>query len=511
VTALAVGSFAVAMWMIPLIGVELEPQVDEGQIRINVELESGTHADVTKEVIDRLYAIVEREVPEVEYVMTEAGSNSPFRGISTHTGELRITLTDQSERERTAADVANVLRPLMQIEPGIQVRTRISSGSFGRRGGSENGDRLSVEIRGHDQDVANALSLQVREVMAAIPGVADAQVSRRPGIPEMLVRVDRLKAASMGLSVQEVADTMETAVGGRRTSFFREEGDEYDIIVRLREEDRMEIDQVGEIPLRAPAGQLVHADQVVKLSRQEGPVEISRVDQQRIVYVSGEIVDRDLGSVVSDLEPALAAIPKPLGYEIRLGGEYQDQVEAFNDLTFAAILAFVLVYMVMAAQFESLRDPFIILFSIPLAAVGVVTMLVVTETTFSMQGFLGLIVLVGIVVNNAIVLVDYTNQLRRDHGYGVREAVMTAGRRRLRPILMTTATTVLGLVPMSLGIGEGSELQVPLARVVIGGLVTSTLITLVFIPVVYATLEGRAETADRRRALEDGVAEAVGD
>jgi HAE1 family hydrophobic/amphiphilic exporter-1 len=267
-------------------------------------------------------------------------------------------------------------------------------------------------------------------------------------------------------------------------------------MVRLREEDRLGVDQVGDIPLRTPSGELITADQVVRMSRMEGPVQIDRVDQQRIVIVSGTIADRDLGSIVTDLEAALENIPRPNGYELRLGGEYEDQVEAFNDLMFASILAFVLVYMVMAAQFESLRDPLIIIFSIPLAAIGVVSMLVATETTFNMQGFLGIIVLVGIVVNNAIVLVDYANQLRREHGFSVRDAVITAGGRRLRPILMTTATTVLGLVPMSLGIGEGSELQVPMARVVIGGLLTSTLITLVFIPVVYAAFE---ELSERRR------------
>jgi HAE1 family hydrophobic/amphiphilic exporter-1 len=497
VTAAALGSFAFAMWMTPLIGVELEPQVDEGQIRVNVELESGTHAEVTKQVIDQMYQLVRENVPEAEYVMTEAGQNSPFRGIATHLGELRITLGSASERDRSATDVANMLRPLlMRVVPGSQVRTRVSSGSFGRRGGGEGGDRLTVEVRGYEQDLTQDLALQVRNAMLAIDGVEEAQLSRQPGMPEMVVKVDRLKAASMGMTVEEVADTLETAVGGRRTSFFREQGDEYDIMVRLREEDRLGVDQVGDIPLRTPNGELITADQVVRMSRMEGPVQIDRVDQQRIVIVSGTIADRDFGSIVADLQEAMDAIPRPNGYELRLGGEYEDQVEAFNDLMFASILAFILVYMVMAAQFESLRDPLIIIFSIPLAAIGVVSMLVVTETTFNMQGFLGIIVLVGIVVNNAIVLVDYANQLRREHGFSVREAVITAGGRRLRPILMTTATTVLGLVPMSLGIGEGSELQVPMARVVIGGLLTSTLITLVFIPVIYATLE---ELSERRR------------
>ncbi|MDE0102012.1 MAG: efflux RND transporter permease subunit [Bryobacterales bacterium] len=504
VTGLAAGSLLCAMWLWPYIGVELEPQVDEGQIRINFEGEPGTRAEVTKEIVDQMEAIVMQDVPEVEYIMTEAGSDSPFRSIATHVGELRITLVDQGQRNRSAREITNLLRPkLMAVSPGLQVRTRISSGNFGRRrgGGGAGDDRLLVTIRGYSPETTNSLALQVREAMLAVTGVAEAEVSRRPGTPEMLVRVDRLKAASMGMSVAEVAETLETAVGGRRSTFYREEGDEYDIVVRLREEDRLQLSQVGRIPLRTPAGELIHADDVVRLNRQEGPTEISREDQERIVYVSGTIADRDLGAIIADMRTEVGKIARPDGYEIRFGGEWQDQQESFRELSFAAILAFVLVYMVMASQFESLRDPFIILFSIPLAAFGVVLMLVITNTTFNMQGFLGVIVLVGIVVNNAIVLIDYTNQLRREHGKGITEAVVLAGSRRLRPILMTTVTTVLGLTPMALGIGEGSELQVPMARVVIGGLLTSTLITLVLIPVIYATLEEAAVRLRARRGV----------
>ena len=502
VTGAAAGLFVCAIWLTGYVGVELEPQVDEGQIRINLESEPGTRAEVTKEIVDRMEAIVMRDVPEVEYIMTEAGSDSPFRSIATHIGELRITLVDQNQRDRTAREITNMLRPkLMAVAPGVQLRTRISSGNFGRRrgGGDNSDDRLQVTIRGYAPETTAALALQVRDAMLSVDGVAEAQVSRRPGSPEMLVRVDRLKAASMGMSVSEVAATLETAVGGRRSTFYREEGDEYDIVVRLREEDRLQLGQVGRIPLRTPSGDLIYADDVVRLNRQEGPVEISRVDQERIVYVSGTIGERSLGDVIADLRVEVDKISRPDGYEIRFGGEWEDQQESFRQLTFAAILALLLVYMVMAAQFESLRDPFIILFSIPLAAIGIVTMLVITDTTFNMQGFLGVIVLVGIVVNNAIVLIDYTNQLRRDHGYGIMDSVITAGGRRLRPILMTTITTILGLTPMALGLGEGSELQVPMARVVIGGLLTSTLITLVFIPVVYATLEEAAVKLARRR------------
>jgi HAE1 family hydrophobic/amphiphilic exporter-1 len=280
---------------------------------------------------------------------------------------------------------------------------------------------------------------------------------------------------------------------------FREDGDEYDILVRLREEDRLSVGQVGDVPITLPDGQTIAAQSVVRMQRQEGPAEITRADQQRIIVVNGNIAERDLGSIVEDLSMALANIPRPTDYELRFGGEFEEQQEAFRNMTFAAILALVLVYMVMASQFESMRDPFIILFSIPLAFIGIVLMLLLTKTTFNIQGFLGVIVLLGIVVNNAIVLIDYTNLLRREYGYALREAVITAGQRRLRPILMTTVTTVLGLAPMALGLGEGGELQAPMARVVVGGLTTSTLITLVFIPMVYMTVEEFVEWMKARR------------
>jgi HAE1 family hydrophobic/amphiphilic exporter-1 len=237
----------------------------------------------------------------------------------------------------------------------------------------------------------------------------------------------------MGLRVSEIADTLETAIGGTRASLYREEGDEYDILVRLREEDRLALGQVGDVPLMTPDGQVIHTESVMKMKRQEGPVSIDRADQERIIVVSAGIADRDLGSIVADLSEGLAAIDRPPDYEFKFGGEYEEQQKAFREMAFAAALALVLVYMVMAAQFESMRDPFIILFSIPLAMVGVSTILIVTNTTFNMQGFLGLIVLVGIVVNNAIVLIDYTNLLRREQGFALHEAVVTAGTRRLRP------------------------------------------------------------------------------
>ncbi|MDA1311979.1 MAG: efflux RND transporter permease subunit [Acidobacteria bacterium] len=502
VTVAAAALFGVSLYLLPLIGVELQPEVDEGQIQVNLKLEPGTRVEVTDDTMVRMTDIIKREVPEATYIMTEAGSSSTFRYTGMNEGRVRIDLVDQSQRNRTAANVAAQLRPLMQLEPGMIVQTRVSSGLFRRSGsgfGGDGGDRLTVEVRGHDMEIIRDLAEKVRDAMRTTPGVVSAQLSRLPGVPEMLISVDRAKASSMGLSVAEVADTLETAIGGTRASLYREEGDEYDILVRLREEDRLDLAQVNNVPISLFDGKTIPVESVVRMKRQEGPTEITRADQQRIIEVTGTIADRDLGSIVADLQVALERIEKPDDYEFRFGGEFEEQQEAFQQMTFAAILALVLVYMVMASQFESLRDPFIILFSIPLAGIGVVLMLLLTETTFNMQGFLGVIVLVGIVVNNAIVLVDYTNLLRREHGYQLREAVVASGMRRLRPILMTTVTTVLGLTPMALGLGEGGELQAPMARVVIGGLTTSTLITLVFIPVVYFTLEGWSEKAQARR------------
>ena len=481
----------VAAYLAPLIGVELQPEVDEGELRVDVELEPGTRVEITDALMNRLQQLTRENFPEIATVMLTSGGGSSGRDSNGgHLGEMRIQLTDRAGRERSAAEVASALRPMLQIEPGMMVKTRISSGMFSRRGGDEGSDRLAIQIRGHDLEAGMEYAKQVRDAMARIPGVAEPQISQRPGMPEMLVLVDRPRAASMGLNVSEIADALETAIGGRRTSMFREGGDEYNILVRLREQDRLALNQIGAVPLSTPVGRTIPAESVVQLKRQEGPTFIQRIDQQRILTVTGSLDERDLGSVVADMESALRAIPRPDGFDIIFGGEYEEQQEAFRELTFASLLALALVYMVMASQFESLRDPFIILFSIPLAAIGVVLMLLVTETTFNMQAFLGVIVLVGVVVNNAIVLVDYMNLLRREYGMELREAVVTAGSRRLRPILMTTITTVLGLGPMALGVGEGAELQAPLARTVIGGLTTSTLITLVFIPVVYYTLEG---------------------
>jgi HAE1 family hydrophobic/amphiphilic exporter-1 len=493
------------------LGIELQPEVDEGEIRVNVELEPGTRLEITDGVMQELRRMAAQNVPEITAAMVTAGGSSRSSGSGTHIGELRLNLVPKAERDRSAREVANELRDLLQIHPGMLVRTRVSGSMFRSWGRDDDEDRLSVEIRGHNIDTAAQLAETIRETMQRVPGIAEPTISQRPGMPEMLVEVDRLRAANMGLNVSEVASTLETAIGGTRSSMYRKEGDEYNILVRLREADRLDLGNVGRIPLTTPLGRTIPAESVIELRRQEGPTYISRVNQERRLFVSGAIADRDLGSVVRDLQAELGSLAMPEGFSIEYGGEYEEQQETFRNLFFAAILALVLVYMVMAAQFESLKDPFLILFSVPLAAIGVVLILLLTETTFNQQAFLGVIVLLGIVVNNAIVLVDYTNLLRREHGLGLHRAVVTAGMRRMRPILMTTITTVLGLAPMALGIGEGAELQVPMARVVIGGLAASTMITLVFIPVMYVLLEELGAPRRLRQPAHEALAPAAGD
>jgi HAE1 family hydrophobic/amphiphilic exporter-1 len=314
------------------------------------------------------------------------------------------------------------------------------------------------------------------------------RIGREEGRPELAVRVDAPKAALLGLSVTGVANTIRTNVAGTQAAFYRERGFEYPIVVRLREEDRRQIADVDDILISTPQGQVMQARNLMAVASDTGPVQIERKNQERVTRVNAE-VETTLSEAVAAVERQLPQLRPPQDFSVGFGSEVEEQAKAFQQLQLMLVLAILLVYAVMASQYESLRDPFVIMFSVPLAAIGVVLVLLLTNTPFSLQAYIGAIMLAGIVVSNAILLVDYTNVLRRRDGIEMREAVETAGRTRLRPILMTSLTTMLGLVPMSLGLGEGGELQAPLARVVIGGLLTSTLITLVFVPTVYTVFE----------------------
>jgi HAE1 family hydrophobic/amphiphilic exporter-1 len=292
----------------------------------------------------------------------------------------------------------------------------------------------------------------------------------------------------LGMSVGSVATTIQTNVAGTTAAQFRERGNEYPVVVRLREADREEISDVGDVLLSTPTGQVVPAKNVLAVNREAGPVQIDRQNMERITRVNAE-TEVPLSEAVGAVQSRLGQVRVPPDFAVGFGPELEEQARSFAQLQLVLILAVVLVYAVMASQYESLRDPFIIMFSVPVAGIGVVLSLLLTGSSFSMQAYIGIIMLAGIVVSNAILLVDYINTLRRRDGLPIREAVELGGRTRLRPILMTSIATMLGLVPMAIGIGEGGELQAPLARVVIGGLLTSTLVTLVLVPAVYTLFE----------------------
>jgi HAE1 family hydrophobic/amphiphilic exporter-1 len=433
--------------------------------------------------------IIRARAPEADAIMAVSGPPGFWSDAGSNAASMRVGLVPQARRRRSSEEVAAALRAPLGRLPDFKARVRAGEGLWIFRILRGGGERLAVEIRGFDLGTGSRLARQVAAGMEEAPGVTDVDIDRKEGNEEAVVRIDADKASGLGLTVGGIADAVSTYVLGRAATYFREGGDEYRILVRLRQRDRRGADQLGSLPLITPKGDRVTLADVASITRQQGPLVIRRLNQERIVTVSAGYAGADLGTVAAEIRERLARIPRPEGFSLTLGGELSEQRQTFGELLVGLLLALALVYMVMAALFESLLHPLVMLLSIPFAAIGVALTLVGTGTTLNVNSFLGMIVLVGVVVNNAIVLVDYINLLRREQGLELLEAVVEAGRRRLRPILMTTLTTVLALLPVAIGLGEGSELQAPLARVVVGGLLTSALITLVFVPTLYVTLE----------------------
>ncbi len=488
----ALGLFVVSVLLVRTIGVDFMPAADEGEVRVDLEMAVGTRLEVVDRMTRSVEEIVREQVPEVQSVLTSVGGGG-WRASGGHTANMRITLVPQAERSRSSEEIANALRPALAGLPGVTIRTRAGQGLWILRMGQGEGDNLSLEIRGYDLDTARELAQQVQRAVTQVPGITDARISREEGRPEEVIRIDRQKAADLGLSVSRIGDALRTAVGGTYASNFREGGKEYRIMVRLSEEDRRNLRNLLDLTVTNNRGQPVVLRNVLSTRPLDGPVRLERKDQERTVFVSANFTGRPLGSVVADVREAISTVPVPKDFSVIIGGDYEEQQKSFRELLFGLILALVLVYMVMAGQFESLRDPFVVLFSVPMALIGVVLVMILTGMPFSLNAYIGCIMLGGIIVNNAILLVDYTNLMRRRDKLPLFEAITVAGSRRLRPILMTTLTTVLGLLPLAFGMGEGGEAQAPLARVVIGGLTSSMLITLVLIPVIYSLFEERRD------------------
>ena len=471
--------------LIPLVGVEFMPATDEGEVRVNAEMEVGTRVEVLAEKYKLINEVVNREVPEVRNIVTSVGGTGGYSGGS-HTGSMRIALRPKNERKRTSDQIAADLRTKLAGIPGVTIRTRSGQGLFIMRIFSAEGtDKVQVEIRGYDLKAADALAQKVKNIIEQVEGVTDAQMSRETGTPEELIIVDRDKASDMRLTVSKIADMLQTVISGTKAGSFREGGDEYDIRVKIEDAEKMDLRDIMDLTIAGSQGDPVVLRNVVSIHPRTGPVRIERKDQERVVVVSANVSGRDMGSILGDIRERIQSVAIPKDFSIVFGGDYEEQEKAFRELLLSLVLAILLVYMVMASLYESVRYPLVVMFSVPFAAIGVILMLFMTGTSFNVQSYIGCIMLGGIVVNNAILLVDHINLLRSRDGMEMRSAVEEAGRRRLRPILMTAMTTILAMVPLAIGLGEGGEVQAPLARAVIGGLISSTLITLVIIPTVY--------------------------
>jgi HAE1 family hydrophobic/amphiphilic exporter-1 len=478
--------------LLRFIGQEYLPLSDEGEVRITVEMEVGTRLSVMDQKLREVVAMVKPLVPEIESIEERAGSGG-WRG-GANRGNITLKLVPKSRRSRSSLDIAADLSRQLQNVPGAIIRTRATGGQMmmGMRGGGGQ-ERLQIEIRGYDLEVGQSLAQEVKRVVEKVKGVTDVSISRIEGTPEQRFVIDRQKASEMKLSVNQIGNFISTILSGSQASQFREGGREYRILVKVKDSERMDVNDLLDLTITNSDGEQVSLRNVIEVQSGRGPQQIERRDRERIINVSGEIADRDLGSVIKDAQRAFQTIPRPANFSINFTGDYEEQQKANRELMISLILALFMVYMVMAMLYESLRDPLIVMFSVPLAVVGVALILFLTGTSINVQAYIGMIMLGGIVVNNAILLVDYTNLLRHRDGFEMMEAIKEAGRRRLRPILMTALTTILGMLPLALGIGEGSEIQTPMARVVIGGLTSSTFITLLVIPVVYSLFEQRRQ------------------
>jgi multidrug efflux pump subunit AcrB len=486
----------------PLIGTEFFPSSDEAQFRVNLKAPVGTRVEETERIVKGMEAIIRANLrpEELKTIVSNVGIPQGRSAVFTtntgpHSGTIQVYLATADARKRGDREIVNALRPKFAGQfPGTIYRF-VTGGIVSRviNFGSETA--IEAEILGYDLATGEALAREVARAMQSTEGVADVNVSRDANYPQFEVKVDREKAASAGLSQREVAQAALFSLNSNASvnpSVYTDPrtGNQYNVVVQLDEGYRQTPDDLGRLFVTAAGDRPVLLSTIAEITKSTGPVEVERKYQQRIVRVSANAVGRDLGSLSDDLETRFRQLPLPAGFSIRLGGQTEQQREAFSALYFTALLALILVYMVLASQFRSLKDPFTIMFSVPMGLIGVFWALYLTNTTLSTTSFMGIIMMVGIVVSNGVLLVEYINERRR-HGEPLHVAVPRAGRIRLRPILMTTLTTVVGLLPMALAFGVGTEANQPLAIAVIGGLLVSTFFTLVLIPTLYVMFEER--------------------
>jgi hydrophobe/amphiphile efflux-1 (HAE1) family protein len=507
------------------IGTEFFPPTDESQLSINVQAPQGTAVQITAGLSEQVADVVRSIIPAQDrtavYTVSGAPSSAGFGpNAGPNQGQVSVRLVPPTQRRVSTDDYANrVRRAIAGRFPGVQ--TFLNVGGL-QRGIVNFGSAAPIDIQllGFDQAVGQQLAQRVAAEVAGTRGTADVQITPRGQYPDFTVLVDKEKAALLSLDSTQIANAINTAMSGNvgTASQFIDPvtGNEYNIVVRLQDRYRTHPEDLADIPLAALAdpgpGSSAPPSQgmtpvllrdVARFSLGSEPLQITRKNEQRVIDVTANVVDRPLGAVSTDIVNRLNQMPFPAGFTYHMAGQTEQQQSAFGSLGFAMVLALMLVYMIMASQFQSLVDPFVIMFTVPLGFIGVIWILILTHTTLSIISFMGVITMIGVVVSNGILLVDYANKMQ-DRGMPPQEAVLQAGRIRLRPILMTATATVLGMIPMAIGLGEGGETNIPLARAVIGGLSVSTGLTLLLIPVLYVLIERRFPRRSHRAAAADG-------
>ena len=483
------------------IGSDFMPDSDNGRVRLTIELQNGTRIEQTLKTARAIEARIQELVPEVKMISTSAGStdesgtSAMFSSTTNNSIQMTVVCTKKYERKRSIDEIAEVVRQELTRYPEI-VRAQVTTqGGMGGGGGST----VDVEIYGYSFDETNVLAEQVRNlIIEKVPAARDVTISRDKDRPELNLVIDKEKASSFGLNAATVSTYVRNRVGGLASGYLKEDGEEYNIVVRLREEDRNSLSDISNLSIPTATGKIIKLSEIATLEEYFAPPTINRKSRQRYLTVSALPYGTSLGELVPQVQAAISQVNVPEGITMSIGGDFEDQQEMFGNIIALALLIILLVYVVMASQFESFSKPAIILLAIPFAITGVILALWITGTSLDMIAALGVVMLIGIVVKNGIVLVDYIN-LMRDRGYELSEAIALSGRSRLRPVLMTAMTTILGMLPMALSRGEGSEMWHPLGIVVIGGLLVSTFVTLIVVPVFYAVLSKNSDRNKQER------------
>ncbi|MGI5861154.1 MAG: efflux RND transporter permease subunit [Myxococcales bacterium] len=486
----AVLVFAGAIALIPIIGIDFMPKTDAGQISVTIKAAPGTSLWTTDEIFREVENIVKQEVPEAQVVTAQFGAGeglAALSGQSSYSGSVRVRLPSRRQRERSQFEIEAVLRERFEEIPGAEIRV-VSQGM------SSDGD-VAVKIFTDDLDQLAEYGSLLKSKLETVEGAADITFSREQGRPELKIELDRDQIKLLGMAPAEVATTISTYFLGTTATMYREDGDEYDVLVRAPRDVREDLARLRALPVVTPRG-VVPLETVAKIDSSLGPTAVSRENKRRRGTVNVTADNVALGTLIERVEKAVDELGPVEGVSTMIAGSAEDLQESFQGLFWALLVAVVLVYIVMASQFESLLEPFVIILAVPLAFSGAIFALGLTGTTLQVTALIGMVLLAGVVVNNGIVLIDVVKN-RRYEGADLVEATMEAGRSRLRPILMTTLTTIFGMVPLAFEWGDGSELWAPMARAVIGGMMLSTALTLIVVPNLYVTLAGYA---DRRKA-----------